>query len=74
MFGETVAVYCGTRKSSSYLTGNTLRLRYRDQAKHQLFTVTIIGTACDPVMQAARQTNSAHHETFHLDFGRYRRF
>jgi hypothetical protein len=31
LFGETVAVYCGTHRYSSYLTGNTLRLHYKAQ-------------------------------------------
>jgi hypothetical protein len=34
LFGETVAVYCENHtehRYSPYLTGNTLRLRYRDQ-------------------------------------------
>jgi hypothetical protein len=32
LFGETVAVNCESHGSSPYLTGNTLRFHYRDQA------------------------------------------
>jgi hypothetical protein len=42
--GETVSAYCGNRtEHSPYLTGNTLRLRYKVQVgKQSLFTVRTV--------------------------------